>query len=421
MKKLVKTAALAVLMISLLGIGAFAQNKTIEWDFSEDVFLRETFSYGGELEVGSNEVTPLTEIEKVIFGDYYSDNVYYEFDVPESGYYDFETVSDAYYTVYISQDIRDGIVYGDTECLTVEDDGVKVYLEEGECKVGLVFYFYDWNGLGDIYNSELNIEFFGSEITDFQIEEEYLEDLILGCHIGSESDENNTAYIFAEGKLVFDSGRECDFYGYLDIEYSDDIAPGENTVTVVLSDYRKDYTVQIKTVDDYIKDIEVGNIGDMTVVRQSFIPEVVFTPDTEYTELIITYPDGTKKTEIAYDGYSIELKGDKYLWITYDYVQHEDGKWYFTVAAMDKEYVSVPCETVEASFDENCGLYFNYVLEYAIGMTGEVSWYLSDAFDMLSGLSAGERMECVSAAFSEIGEYYAEVYELTGMFMSSVL
>lgn len=409
----------AVLIFSVFTVGSFAQDKSIIWNYGDDVY-QETYYYGGELKLGENKVSPLADADEIIFGDCYDDNVYYEFDVEQSGYYDFEAVSDAYYSIYISQDIRDGIVYGDKELLITDDEGFSVYLEEGECIVGLIFYYYDWNGLGDIYNSELNIEFIGSEITDMQIEEEYLEDLILGYHIGSEYDENNTADILAEGKLVFNSGKELEFYEYLNAEYPEDIAPGENVITFVLPGYKKEYTVQIKTVDDYIKNVEVGNIDDMTVVKQTFMPDVVFTPDVNYIELIITNPDGTKKTEIADYDYMIELKGDKYIWISYDYIQKDDGKWYFTVEAMNKEYLSVPCETVQASFEENLGLYFNCVLEYAIGMVGETSWYLTDAFDLSLDLSVKERTELLSDAFSEIGNYYSEVYKITEMFMNFV-
>lgn len=415
MKKIVKIAFFTVLLVSLLGIGAFAQEKTIEWDYGGEDSFTETYNYGGELQVGDNKVSPLTDAYKIIFSDYYSENVYYEFDVEKSGYYDFETVSDSYYGIYISQDIKDGVAYGDAEYLTLEGNGYKVYLEEGECVVGLIFYFYDWNGLGDIYNSELNIEFIGSEITDLQIADEYLDNIILGYHIATEYDEENICSILAEGKLVFDSGKEYEFFEYLDVRYSDDIAPGENTVTFVLPNYEKEYAVKIKTVDDYIKDVEVGNIEEAAVVKETFMPGIVFHPD-EYIDVIITLPDGTKKD----DDYIVELNDDNYIWVTYDYIQKDDGKWYFVVSAADKEYICEPCKTVTASFDENFGLYWSSVLEYAVVMIGETSWYLTDALHMFSGLSVGERMENISIVFSELEEYYTEVYNLTELFMNFV-
>lgn len=415
MKRKLKIIALIFILISLLAVGAFAQNKTIEWDYGGEESPRETYSFGGELQIGDNKVSPLTDAYNIIFSDYYSENVYYEFDVEKSGYYDFETVSDAYYGIYISQDIKDGVAYGDAEYLTFEDEGYKVYLEEGECVVGLIFYFYDWNGLGDIYNSELNIEFIGSEITDLQIADEYLENIILGYHIATEYDEENICSILAEGKLVFDSGKEYEFFEYLDVRYSDDIAPGENVITFVLPNYEKEYAVKIKTVDDYIKDIEVVNIEEATVVKETFMPDIVLQPD-EYIEIIITLPDGTEKN----DDYIVELNGDNYIWVTYDYIQKDDGKWYFVVSAADKEFICEPCETVTASFEENFGLYWSSVLEYAVGMIGETSWYFTDAFNMFSGLSAGERMEYISIVFSELKEYYTEVYNLTELFVNSV-
>lgn len=420
MKKAFKIALAAVMIISMMTLFASAQEKSIELCYDEEYSETETYYYGGELKNGNNKVRPLADVDEIIFGDHYDDYVYYEFDVEQSGYYDFEAVSDAYYSIYISQDVRNGVVYGDTEVMFMDDKGFSVYLEEGSCIVGLIFYFYDWNGLGDVYNSGLNIEFLGAEITDMQIEEEYLEDLILGYHIGNEYDEENICGIYAEGKLVFDSGKECEFGESFAVEYPEDIAPGENAVTFTLPGYSKEYTVQIKTVDDYIKSVEVGNADRVAVVRQTFVPFIAYPSETDSIELIITKPDGTKQTEAVGWHYDIELKGEKTLTVWCDYCQKDDGNWYLTVQAAEKEFLAVPCETVSASFGENISLYWEGVLEYSLIMIDDVMYYLPDALNVFSGLNSEDRMIYFSNVFSAVGDCCGEIYSLTEMFFDYV-
>ena len=178
--------------------------------------------------------------------------------------------------------------------------------------------------------------------------------------------------------------------------------------------------MQIKTVEDYIKNIEIGNAEEVAVVKETFVPDIAYVTYPEYFELILIMPDGTKKTECIDYYYDIELKGGKLLTVWCDYYQKDDGNWYLTVELGNKEYLSIPCKTIPASFNENYTLYWEGIMEYALIMIGDSSLYFADAFDMFSDLSIKERMNCISNGFTAIGDCYSEIYELTEMFLDYV-
>ena len=421
MKKALKITALIIAIISMFTLIASAQDKTIEWNYGYE--YSETYSYGGKLKIGNNKVAPVSKPKWYETGDFRSEYVYYEFDVEKSGYYSIDILGDLYYTHYmpaVSQDIRDGVVYGEKESLFLDEYRYSVYLEEGDCIFGIDFFIYEPYFPDGDYSGELNIEFIAEKITDIQIDDEYLEDIIFGYHINPEYDENNTTYIPAKGKIIFENGKEYGFNQYLDIEYPDDIAPGESKITFVIDDFKKEYTVLIKTVDDYIESIEIDNIEEVAVVTQTFLPDVAYSPDVYY-DLIVTKPDGTKITEEdVYYIYDIQLKGEKSLTIWFDHIQEDDGKWYFVAEAGYKEYLKVPCKSVPATFDQNCILFIEKVAEYTFVMLDEFSVYISDAFKLFSGLSITERFESFSDAFASIDNCYSEIYNLTEMFINHV-
>lgn len=416
MKKALKTLALIMLTVFLFTLVASAQGKTIEWDY--EYGYREIYNYGGELKLGSNSISPVGKPDWFDLSGFRLDYVYYDFDVEKTGYYNILIDSDFAYVPSVSQDIRDGVVYGENERFNLDDEGFSVYLEEGECIFGIDFFVYEFSD--EDYIGELNIEFIAEEITDIQIEDEYLEDIILGYHIDPEYDENNVFRIPAKGKVIFNNGKEREFYQDLEAEYSDDIAPGENKINFVLNDFKKEYTVQIKTVDDYIEKIEIGNPEEVAVITQTFIPDYAYSPDC-YIELIITKPDGTKITENeVYNYYDIDLKGDKQLEIWFDYYRNDDGKWYFTAESCEKEYLSIPCEIIPASFENNCFIFIEKVVDCILFMRSDFSWYMSDAIGILSGLSITERFESFLDAFASIGDCCSEIYKLTEMFYNYV-
>lgn len=419
MKKTLKTVIslvlAAALTFSLFSVGAFAQDKSIVWDYGEDV-VKDTYYYGGELMLGENKVSPLADADEIEFDFVYTDLVYYEFEVEQSGYYNI--VTDYNYYFCISQDIRDGVAYGDEEYIsfTEDYDVYMCYLTEGDCVFGLCFALYNWDSNDEIYNSSLAIEFVGESITDMQIEEEYLEDIILGYHIASEYDEDNTSYLPVKGKVTFDSEKEVEISNYLKAEYDGNIAPGEAEIIFSLLNYKKDFTAQIKTVEDFVKSIEINNINEINKVKETFLPDYAVYPDAEDVELTITFADGTKKTETVDYGYEIELKGDKYIYIWCDYVQKEDGKHYFTVEVADKEYLSIPCETEPSSFDENMLLLWEGIMEHAFLMIDFVSMYLGYAFDLTTDVSIEDRLAAISSAFERVGRYFENVSEFVELF-----
>lgn len=417
MKRTLKIATLFIVIISLFTLSASAQGKTIEWNDGYDTV---TYHYGGELKLGMNTISPVSKPNIFDNNTIYFDNVYYEFEVEKSGYYCVEAVGDLFFTPSISQNISDGVVYGEEEYVFL-NEGIMIYLEEGDSFFGVSILIYEPMYPNDIYSGEINIEYIAEEIIDMQVEDEYLEDIVFEEHICSEYDDDDSmGGIPVKGKLIFNGGKEKEFDQYLNFEYPEDIAPGKTEITFILPKYKKSFAVDIKTVADFIEKIEIGNADEVAVVTQTFVPYIAFTPEPDNIELIITMPDGTKKTECVSYYYDFELKGEKYLSIWCEYYQKEDNEWYLVVEVSDKEYLSVPCEKVPASFTENYFLYIDGIIEFTFIMFDDISWYISDAFDLFSGMSVNERIQCLSDAFTSIGNYYSDIYNLTEMFINYV-
>lgn len=417
MKKTLKISVLFLMIITLFALSASAQDDVILWD---NGYETEEYNYGGELKLGNNKIRPVGESGWFDSASFRFDNVYYEFDVKKSGYYSIEAMGDLYVMPFVSQDITDGVVYDETEMMLCDYEEYMVYLEEGECIFGVNFMIYGWIYQDDSYIIDLNIDYIAEEIADITVEDEYLEDIILGYHIATEYDEGNISGIPAKGKIIFSNGTETEFDQYVSVEYPDDISAGETEIAFVFPNFKKNYTVNITTFEEYISDVEIANPEDVTVVEQAFLPDVIYSPDV-YCELVITKPDGSKKTEEIYGSYDFELKGDKYLTVWCDHYQKDDGKWYFIVEVGNKEYLSVPCETVPASFKTNYILYVNGITEYTLIMYEEFLWYLSDAVRISSGLSIKERGECVADAFSAIRENFGEMKNLTELFIDYII
>lgn len=416
MKKVLKITALFIMLISLFTLTASAEVKTIQWD---DDYDTETYSYGGELKLGGNIISPIRKPNIFNSEIVYLDNVYYEFNAEKSGYYTIVSVGDLFLTPQVSQNIGDGIIYGEEEWIFLSD-GILVYLEEGTCIFGISFLIYEYFYPDDVYSGEINIEYIAEEITDMQIEEGYLEDILLEEHISPEYDDDNISGIPAKGKLIFNSGKEVEFDQYLDFEYPENIAPGKNEIIFNIPNFKKTFTVDIKTVDDYIKNIEIGNADEVAVVSQTFVPYIAIPPEPDNIELVFTLPDGTKKTEDVSYYYDFELKGDKFISVWCEYYQKEDGEWYLVVELANEEYLNIPCKKVPASALANYILYFEGITEFTCVMFDDFSWYIAYAFDFSSGMSIDERMQCFSEAFNAVSTCCSDIRELTGYFIDYI-
>ena len=423
MKKAIKIAAMFVLLISIFTLSASAKNKTIEWDYYSDGMELYTYADGGELKLGNNEIAPVGKPDFHDSDDFFEDKVYYEFNVEKSGYYSVEILGDLYYTHYvpkISQDIRDGIVYGEKEYLLLNNNDYTVYLEEGCCIFGIDFWIYEPYYSDGIYDGGLNIEFVAEKISDVQIDNESLEDIILGQHIDPEHDENSKTYIPATGKIIFSNGKEFTFDQYIGIEYPENVAPGKNEIIFVFREFKKAYSVDLKTIEDYIESVEIRNLDEIAVVTQTFIPDYVFTPD-RCIDLVINKTDGTKLTDSnVYFIYSIQLKGGKSLSLWFDYIQDESGKWYFVAYSGEKELLREPCITINASFESNLNLFTQKISDYVIFMLTDFAWYMSEALDIFSGQSAAERSESISDAFNAVRFYSEEILNLIKLFVKNI-
>ena len=417
MKKAIKIAAMFVLLISIFTLSASAKNKTIEWDYYSDGSFSYTYTYGGELKIGANEIMPVEESKWFNFDGFYDYYVYYEFEVETSGYYKIETLNPLVpFSPDVSQDIRDGVVYGEKELIYLDDYSNCVFLDEGDSVIGVNFFYYEDVDYGEDFSKELNISYLGKEITDVQIDDEYLEDIILGYHISTEYDDENKTDLYVSGKMIFDNGTECVFWQSAEVTYPEDIAPGKNKLTFDVVGFKKDYTVDIKTIDDYIEKIEIRNLEEVAVVTETFLPDYIYSPDY-YIDLVITLPDGTEITDSeVYYYYDLELKGEKELTIWFEYDMGEDGKWYLIAYAGNEELLREPCETAESDAITNGYILGEKIAETTIFMLEDFSWYMSDAFGILSGLSITERFESFIEAFNSVKEYYEEIFSLIKLF-----
>lgn len=361
-KTLKSIIALALALILSLGVvsTAFAVNvgDTIEWTYEGDYGEytgTDTYNYYGELTEGTNNIK----------GDDYEVPCY-TFDAEKSGYYLFSSENGLY--VNISEEIRDGAPYNyatgfyadGEECYSAGDDTELFYIPEGTTYTAVHFY-------GDYADGTLDIEYLGAELTDVNIDENNLKDLIKDYDFGYGS--GNGFDLMTDVTFTFDNENEVVFenaYLRLDTLDSSEVVEGENTVkTINTFGIEKEYTLTCYPVDYYITKVEISNIDKYLTYKKSYSKynyiDIGFYSANdgkgiEGETLTVTLCDGSTQSFVIDWGEEVKIElpnGRKVnLYVGENYRPYDDSLWFVAevcgVIVFEKE-----CTEIEATAKEN--------------------------------------------------------------------
>ena len=332
-------------------------------DFKIDGKMPEKVDHKGTLKLGNNHI----DFEDDIYT--YSVTV----NIEEPGYYLFTCERKDLFTfayVYIPKDTQSGIIsdyYRST--LRPLDQGNMGYFEVGEHT--LLVSRTDGIDSTDVY-----VEYFGEEITDIQIEQEDLDNVIMGynevtligddgkfmflAHDMTDVEEGRYANYFRT-KIIFSSGKVFDM-GDFGLGYyvkGGKLKEGKNTVKFSLFEemfgYDKEYVITAHPPTDYVKDIEVSNLDEFKTVKINEEGFVYGKP--ENFEVTVTYADGSKE---KFDGATwdrmIRLDNGMEIYVTFcraretmtmDYRLRGRESIHFRVSIGETDYIDEICTVTE--------------------------------------------------------------------------
>lgn len=269
-------------------------------DFKNSGIISEKIKYKGNLKLGDNHV----DFEDGV------DTYYVNFKVDKPGYYLFTCDREDLYTfswLFVPEDSQGERVKDFYRAeLSMDDNGRLEYFETGEHTI-LV------SRTEGMDSTDISVEYFGEEITDIQIEQEDLDNVVLGYDEGRRLDNGSILYLahdrteveeglygnFFRTKIIFSSGKVYDM-GNVGLGYhvkDGKLKEGKNKVTFSLADYYgfdKEFEITAHSPTEYVKDIEVSNLDEFKVAKineKGFIHE-----EPENYEITVTYADGTKET-----------------------------------------------------------------------------------------------------------------------------
>ena len=326
-------------------------------DFKGKGKMPEEVDYKGQLRLGNNHI----DFEDGV-------NIYYvTFNVEDPGYYLFTCERKDLYTfswVFIPEDSQSGKIENFyMSALRPLDKGNFGYFEAGEHTL-LV------SRTEGIESTDVSVEYLGEEITDIQIEQEDLDNVILGynevtpvgdgkllflAHDMTDVEEGKYGNYFRT-KIVFSSGKVFDM-GDMGLSYrvkDGKLKEGKNTVTFLLAEkfgFDKEYEITAHPPTDYVKDIEVSNLDEFKTAKINEEGFVYGKP--ENYEVTVTYADGTKET---FDGATwdrfVKLDNGMELYVTFcraretmsmDYRLRGRESLHFRVSIGETDYIDEIC------------------------------------------------------------------------------
>ena len=365
MKKTIKSvfaAVFAVIMaLSSLTVFAAEENQNIKWKYNDtEIFLE----YAGVFDKKIT-VTPKKENQK--------HQVYYELAIPQSGYY---LVSAKHigsdFSIEFPEKIENGVAYGKLFKCMIENSGRITDTQKTICRFSAgktVMGVYCLNT-----ELEIGIEYLDKEITDFQVEQEDLDNVILGYNEVVAVDDENLLFLthdmtdayegryanYFRAKIVFLSGKVFDI-GNTGLAYNvkgGELKEGKNTVTFIMAEelgVNKEFELTAYPPTHFIKNIEISNLDEFKTVKINKDGFVYGNP--EKLEMTVTYADGTKETFTSgsWDGF-IELDNGKKVYVTFcrangnmsmDYRLRSREAIHFRVSIGDTDYIDEICTVSE--------------------------------------------------------------------------
>lgn len=272
-------------------------NKTL--DFNTPGTMIQKVRYKGTMKYGKNHIEFEDDIE-----------VYYvNFNAEKAGYY--SIICDykdpfTHCSVVLPEDPYSNTISGFSDYEINMMNGISVnYLNKGENTV-LVFRDEGYD------STDIDVEYLGEELTDIVIDQDELDNVVLGYNEFIGYDEslgmnmwlNQDQYRYKEGtyanifktKLVFSSGKTYDV-GEKQFMYTikeGKLKEGKNTMVITFFDKEFEKEITVRPITDFVKDIEISNLEEISVAE---IGEdgFVFEKPEEY-DITVTYADGSKET-----------------------------------------------------------------------------------------------------------------------------
>ena len=339
--------------------GETSENKVL--DFKNPGKISEKVDYKGTLKLGNNHVD---------FEDG-TDTYYVTFSVEKPGYYHFKCDREDLYRfgwIFVPEDSLNGNISDFYKAaFSFYDNGQFDYFEAGEHTLLI-------SRTEGIDSLNIDIEYLGEEITDIQIEQEDLDNVILGYNEIALLDDGKLFYLphdmteVEEGKygnsfrtkIIFSSGKVHDM-GNVGLGYhvkGGKLKEGKNTVTFSLAEsfgFDKEFEITAHSPTEYIKDIEVSNLDEFKTVKineEGFVYNI-----PENFDITVTYADGSKETfnSETWDGF-IELDNGKKLYVTFyrarenmamDYRLRGRESIHFRVSIGETDYIDEICTVTE--------------------------------------------------------------------------
>ncbi len=333
---------MAVCMIPFAS--ALEAGDTVTWTFDHTDEME--YTYAGRL-FATNKITN---------EDYYPE--VYTFNADKSGYYSVEI---GYGDFFVAEtfDFTEGKAHEYRECIYSVSGNEEVYYFDASETVAIGVYSYEKGG-------ELNIEYYGAEISEIIMANDMLDNLIIDCDIPANSAEFS---LFANATVVFDSGKSVKTE-VIDFETADgeNVKEGENEVNAVVLGEEFAYTMTACRAAAVVKSMSLTNSGNYTYIYEDFKGFYRGMDITdEYIE--VTFADG-KSLACPYNGdfrRADFCNGRSYnVFARYnDYARTLELGFASEVnatASHDQCYVvtSYGCEIIEGDIDHNLAMLEEY-------------------------------------------------------------
>ena len=217
--------------------------------------------------------------------------VCYEFEAEESGYYLMSTLSDTVYAVAENYNGKkasgccDFISYGEEPYNRI------FYIEKGTALVGVTFAIESY-----ILMDSAKIEYLGSEIENYTLNEERLDDFIIGLNVWEDN----------SGEIAMASDCEITFTPENKLSVNDIVLmgtcrttpkEGKNKAAVELFGIKKEVEFTAYYIDTLVKSAEISNLDDHTVFSYDYKGERHY-EDASGETITVKFNDGTEYSAV---------------------------------------------------------------------------------------------------------------------------
>lgn len=416
-----KTARIitAFLLVAIIAFGAapaaFAEEeytKEIVWtDIEGSDYV---FEYGyQELKLGTNYVTFFTSMQDQIDPDaeditFDSDHVCYDFVAEKSGFYYIDSENDTWIQVaknYNGESANgtcENVVYG----ITGEYEEMVVYIEEGETVIGVYYGYLSTLTVDD----NITIEYLGAEIEDYTIDEEYLDDFIIGWNIWEYPSPDFGLAL--ESEVTFDSGESVVMPElYLLGVCSPVPHEGENTAVVEFFGIPKTIKFTAYKLESIVKSAELNNLDYYKDFVIDYTGEPKTVPVTNET-LTVNFSDGTSYDATVIEGMADVLLPNGMTVPAYAGIRYnDDGEAKFVITVADKDFAEYEMGTVEYGMFENIILLSDNNFESLVSV-------FDDIFTGITYLFTD--MEFASICFEQARVDFMQIFTAISAFFSSL-